>query len=71
MPMGILIPPSMKAIIGITTSPFCLSVCHYPSLQYLVPTPGGILYLALKFAILSSESTKLLNLPISKKGWKN
>ena len=49
----------------------CLSVCHCPSLQYLVLTPLGILHLALKFSIPSLESTKLLNLPISRKGWEN
>ena len=33
-----------------------------------MPTLGGILYRALKLSIPSSESTKLLNLSISKKG---
>ena len=64
--IGILILPSIKAIIEITTSPSCLSLCHYPSLQYLIPTLGGILYRALKLFIPFSESTKLLNLPIPK-----
>ena len=44
-----------------------LSSNHYPSLQYLMPTSGGILYRALKLSKLPSKSTKLLNLPIPKK----
>ena len=36
-------PPSMKAIMGITTSPSRLSSCHCHSSQYLMPTLGGIL----------------------------
>ena len=59
--------PSMKAIIRITTSPSRLSPNHCLSLQYLMLTSGGILYRALKLPKPSSESTKLLNLPIPKR----
>ena len=67
VPIEILIPPSIKEIIGITTSPSCLSSCHCPSLQYLIATSNGILYLVLKFSKPSSKSTKWANLPIPKK----
>ena len=58
------IPPSMKAIMGMTTSPVFLSSNHSPYAAYLTPTCGGMLYLVLKLSIPSSESTKCLNLPI-------
>ena len=62
--MGSVIPPSMKAIIGMTTSPPHLSVSTWSGGQYSRPTLGGMWYLALKLFILSEESTKYLNLPI-------
>ena len=59
-----IIPPSMKAIIGMTTSFIFLSSNHSPYAAYLMPTCGGILYLDLKLLIPSSVSTKSLNLSI-------
>ena len=67
MPIGTLIPHFIKAIIGIATSPSCLSSCHCPSSQYLILTLDGILYRALKLSKPSSKSTKWANLPISKR----
>ena len=64
IPIGMVIPPSMKAIIGMTTSPVFLSLNHSPWAAYLTPTFGGMLHLVLKFFIPSSESTRCLNLPI-------
>ena len=57
-PIGILIPPSRKAIIGITTSPSHLIICHSPSLQYLKPTLLGILQSVMNFSIASSNLKK-------------
>ena len=64
VPIGMVIPPSMKAIIGMTTYPIFLSSTHSPWAAYLMPTLSGILYLALNFSIPSSKSTRHLNLPI-------
>ena len=64
VPMGMVIPPSMKAIIGMTTSFVFLSSNYSPCAAYLTPTCRGILYLDLKLLILSSVYTKYLNLPI-------
>ena len=47
-----------------TTSPSFLSSTHSPWAAYLMPTVGGILYLALNLSLSSSDSTKHLNLPI-------
>ena len=61
LPMGILIPPSMKAVIGITIFPSCLSANQSPCLQYLMylmETPYRIPYRALKLSIFSGESTR-------------
>ena len=63
--LGMVIPHSMKAIIGMTTSFVFLSSNHSPYAAYLTPTCGGMLYLDLKFLIPSSVSTNSLNLPIS------
>ena len=64
VPMGMVIPPSMKAIMGMITSPVFLASTHSPWAAYFMPTVGGILYLALNLSIPSSDSTKRLNLPI-------
>ena len=64
VPMGMVIPPSMKAIMGMTTSLVFLAPTYSPWVAYLIPTVSGILYLVLKLSIPSSESTKRLNLPI-------
>ena len=61
LPMGMVIPPSIKAIMGITTSPVCLASTHSPWAAYLIPTVGGILYLERKFLIPSSDSTRHQN----------
>ena len=42
---------------------------HSPWAAYLMPTVDGILYLALKLSIPSSDSTKCLNLPIFLRGF--
>ena len=63
-PIGMVIPPSMNAIIGMTTSPVFLSSTHSLWAVYLTPSLGGILYLALNFSIPSLESTRRLNLSI-------
>ena len=62
--MGIVIPPSMKAIIGMATCPVPLLIKIWSEEQYSRPTPGGIWYLALKPSILAGESTNFSNLPI-------
>ena len=62
--MGIVIPPSMKAIIGMTTCPVSLLVRIWFEEQYSRPTPCGIRYLALKPSMPAGEFTRLLNLPI-------
>ena len=62
--MGIIIPPSMKAIIGMATYPIFLLVKNWSEEQYSRPTPGGIRYLALKPSIPAGESTNFSNLPI-------
>ena len=64
LPMGMVIPPSIKAIIVMTTSPSFLSSTHSLWAAYLMPTVGGILYLALNLSLSSLDSTKHLNLPI-------
>ena len=52
----IVIPPSIKAIMGITTSPVCLASTHSPWAAYLTPTVEGILYLERKFLIPDRKS---------------
>ena len=47
-----------------TTSPSFLSSTHSPWAAYLMPTVGGILFLALDLSLSFSDSTKHLNLPI-------
>ena len=64
LPIGSVIPPPIKVIIGMTTSPTSLSMSIWSRGQYYRPTPGGIWYLALKPSISAGESTKCLNLPI-------
>ena len=62
--MGRVIPPSMKAIIGMMTSKasLCDTICSGE--QYHRATSLEIWYLFLKASILARESTKCLNLPI-------
>ena len=62
--IGRVILPSMKAIIGIMTSPLSLSVTSCSGEQYRRTTSWGIWYLFLKASILAGEFTKYLNLPI-------
>ena len=64
VPIGMVIPPSIKTIIGMTTSPVFLLSAHSSWAVYLMPTVGGILYLALNLFLSSSDSTKHLNLLI-------
>ena len=64
LPMGSVIPPSMKAIIGMTTSHSFLSVTIRSRAQYRRATPYRVWYLALKSSIPAGESTRCLNLPI-------
>ena len=61
LPMEIVIPPSIKAIMGITTSPVCLASTHSPWAAYLIPIVEGMLYLERKFLIPSSDSTRHQN----------
>ena len=55
VPMGMVIPPFMKAIMGMTISPVFLAPTYFPWVVYLMPTIGGILYLVLKLSIPSSD----------------
>ena len=61
--MGSVIPPSKKAIIGMTTSPTSPSVRMRSVAQYYRATPCRIQYLALKLSIAAEESTKYLTYP--------
>ena len=54
---GIRTPPFTKATKGITTLPKPLLSATSPSVQRLISSSWGILYLALKAAIHSSELT--------------
>lgn len=62
--MGILIPPFIKAIMGMVTTPIGLIVYYSPISQCSMETPVAIPYLALKDSFFSKVSTKLANLPI-------
>ena len=62
---GKCIPPSMKAIIEMTTSPSFLSVTIWSGAQFRRATPYGMWYLALKPSVPMRESTRCLNLPIN------
>ena len=65
LPMGISIPPFMKAIIEITNEPRGLFMTsHSPNSQCWSSTPLGILYWALKAAMPSEISTNLVNPPM-------
>ena len=66
LPIGIYIPPSIKAIIGITIAPFGLRACQSPRRQCCVATPGGILYWVSKASMPLGVSTRLANLPLKK-----
>ena len=54
----VVIPPSMKVIIGMTTCPVSLLVRIWSKEQYSRPTPCGIQYLALKPSMPVEESTR-------------
>lgn len=64
MPIGICILPSIKAIMGMTTAPSGLLVCHSPKWQCSISTLTAMLYLALKVYLFSCVLTKLANLLI-------
>lgn len=61
LPMGIVIPPSIKAIMGISTSPVCLASAHSLWAVYLILTVEGISYLERKFLIPSLDSMRHRN----------
>ena len=67
LPMGRVIPPSMKAIMGIMTSPTSRSNANPSGEQYRNDTSWGMWYLSLNISIKAGLSTKYLNLPISNK----
>ena len=56
---GEVIPPSIKAIIGMMTSPTSLFVTICSVEQYRRPTPWDIWYFSLKSSIFDGESTRL------------
>ena len=63
LPMGISIPPSMKAIMRMTMAPIGLLVYHSSKQQCSNLTLARILYLALKVSLFLGVFTKLANLP--------
>ena len=65
--MGRVIPPSMKAIMGIMTSPTSRSNAILSRGQYRRDTSWGMCYFSLNTSIKAGLSTKSLNLPISNK----
>ena len=65
--MGRVIPPSMKAIMGITTSPTSRSNAILSRGQYRRDTSWGMCYFSLNTSIKAGLSSKYLNLPISNK----
>ena len=81
--MGRVIPPSIKAIIGMMTSPTSLFVTICSVEQYRRPISWGMWYFSLKSSIFEGESTRFSNLthldeprikllnPIDKKKSKN
>lgn len=62
LPMGICIPPSIKAIMGRRIASGGLLTNHFPYSQCLNSTPSRILYFSLKVAMPSRVSTSLANL---------
>ena len=58
-------PPSMKAIIGITTSPIFRSNSTPSVVQYQTTTSWGMWYFSLNNSIKAEVFTRRLNLPIS------
>ena len=67
LPMGRVIPLSMKAIIGITTSPTSRSNTIPSGGQYRRDTSSGMWYFSLNTSIKARLFTKYLSLPISNK----
>ena len=65
--MGRVIPPSMKAIMGITNSPTSQSNAIPSGGQYRRNTSWGMWYFSLNTSIKAGLSTKYLNLSISNK----
>ena len=65
--MGKVIPPSMKAIMGIMTSPTSRSVTIPSGGQYHGATSWGMRFVSLNTSIKVGLFTKYLNLPISNK----
>ena len=65
--MGRVIPPSMKVIMGIMTSPTSRSNAILSRGQYRKDTSWGMCYFSLNTSIKAGLSTKYLNLPISNK----
>ena len=65
--MGRVIPLSMKAIIGITTSPTSRSNTIPSGGQYRRDTSSGMWYFSLNTSIKVGLSTRYLSLPISNK----
>nr|POE78903.1 hypothetical protein CFP56_31959 [Quercus suber] len=66
-PMGIVIPPSRKAMTGITTSPVLRSVSIFFGGQYLTPTFRGMQYVTLNSSNWAGLSTRYWSLPITLK----
>ena len=64
LPMGMVIPPSMKAIIGITTSPTFRSNSTPSMVQWRTTTSWGMWYFSLNNSIKAGVLTKRSNLPI-------
>ena len=62
LPMGICIPPSIKAIMGRRIASGGLLTDHFPYSPCLNSTPSRILYFSLKVAMPSGVSTSLVNL---------
>lgn len=62
LPMGICIPPLIKAIMGMRIALGGLLIDHFPYSQCLNSTPSRILYFSLKVAMPSGVSTSLANL---------
>ena len=65
--MGRVIPPSMKAIMGIMTSSTSRSNAILSRGQYRKDTSWGMCYFSLNTSIKARLSTKYLNLSISNK----
>ena len=62
--MGMVMSPSMKAIIGIMTSPTSQSNANLFVEQYRIDTSWGMWYFSLNNSIKDGVFTKRSNLPI-------